>query len=150
MDDGFDNYLEAARQRGEVLLSNITIPKGFSQAALYAGLIENGLELAKLVQTEKRDLAAIETHYKLESARLEKAFKQVEAAIEKDYQFDMTLLQVTSGFIQSIIDKGSHDVALALYERMLSGFRGSPLEVILSRTSDTSSPLRFTPAKKYY
>src|ERR1700761_9343402 len=94
-DDEMAGLLASARARGQQAVGTGTLPAGIDKFTVYAGLISSALELGKLIETEERDLKAIDTHYAIEMARISAAFREVEAAMLADFQRDSSLRDKT-------------------------------------------------------
>jgi hypothetical protein len=133
------SLIVAARERGTRVLKSALIPPGLDHFTVYAGLISSALELAKLIQTEKRDLAAIQAHHDLEAERIRLAFREVEAAMLVDFQRDMALRERTFQAINLLIEVGEYDIALKFYERMVDGFTQGALETIIEHRNNIAS-----------
>lgn len=130
--------LEAARRRGRETFGS-ALPVGLDNITAYVGLIGSALELAKLIHTEKRDLAAIDSHHKLEMTRMEAAFREVEIAMVADFQNDSSLRDKSFEIIHTLVASGQNEIALKFYERMISGFSGGALENIIQLRNKATS-----------
>lgn len=127
--------LAAARERGQKILAGAPPLTGLDQVAVYVGLIGSALELAKLVQTEERDLKVIEAHYSIEISRINAAFKETEMAMQLAFDRDHSLRAKTFKVIELLISANQHEIALKFYERMLDGFSNITLDSLLARHS---------------
>ncbi|HET7231855.1 MAG TPA: hypothetical protein VFJ16_17720 [Longimicrobium sp.] len=139
MADEPGSFLVVARERGDRVLKSALIPPGLDHFTIYAGLISSALELAKLIQTEKRDLAAIQAHHDVEVERIRLAFREVEAAMLVDFQRDIALRERTFEAINLLIEVGEYDIALRFYERMVDGFTRGALETIIAHRNHIAS-----------
>lgn len=123
--------LVAARERGSSTVGGTPIPPELDYFTVYVGLIGSALELGKLVQTEKRDVQAIQRHYKAEMARINAGFKKIESAMLLDFQHDATLKDKTFESINMLIAAGQYEIALEFQKRMIEGFRPGALETVV-------------------
>jgi hypothetical protein len=113
------DLLESARTRGNKALEGVVLPSGLEHFTVYAGLIGSALELAKLIQTEQRDLTVIDSHYKLARANMEAAFSEVEKAMQSDFNRDESLKAKTFEAITQLIAAGQYDIASTAVPLML-------------------------------
>jgi hypothetical protein len=123
--------LAAARRRGEDTMTGVVIPPGLDHFTMYVGLIHSSLELAKLKQTEARDLMVIGNHYEIESARIQAAFREVEAAMMADFQRDESLKDKNFQAITMLIAAGQYELASEFHKRFMESLKRSSLEVLL-------------------
>ena len=131
--------LSAARKRGNQTVEGIVLPAGLDQFTVYAGLIGNALELAKLIQTEERDLTVIDNHYKLSLANMEAAFAEVEKAMTQDFARDESLKLKTFEAITHLIAVGQFEIASEFHKRLIDGFNRSSLDAILAHRNTMAS-----------
>jgi hypothetical protein len=122
--------LSQARIRGREAFGCV-LPAGLDNLTTYVGLIGSALELGKLIQTEARDLAAIDTYYKIEIARMDSAFREVEIAMVADFKRDASLREKSFESINLLIAAGQHEIALKLYELLVGGFARGALESLI-------------------
>jgi len=123
--------LAAARERGTRALAGATLPAGLDQVAVYVGLISSALDLAKLIQTEERDLQTIGTHHEREVAKITAAFREVERGMLSDFDHNSALRAQTFEIIEKLIAAGQHEIALKFYERMIDGFKQGAMEGLI-------------------
>lgn len=128
-----DSYLAEARARGAKAMGSTILAPGLDNFTVYVGLIGSALELGKLIKTEKRDLAAIETHHEREMGRIATAFREVEMAMLSDFQKESTLRDRTFDSIELLIAAGQHEIASEFHKRLMDGFQRSALELIVER-----------------
>lgn len=130
-DDAAMDLFQQARMRGEQATQGQLLPPGLDHFTVYAGLIGNALELAKLVQTEQRDMAVIESHYAIATAQIDAAFKEVEAAMLADFERDQSLKDRTFEAITQLIAAGQYAIASEFHKRLIDDFQRSSLDSIL-------------------
>ena len=131
--------LQSARDRGNKAMEGVVIPSGLDHFTVYAGLIGSSLELAKLVQTEERDLTVIENHYNLAKANMEAAFAEVERAMQTDFERDESLKAKTFEAITQLIAVGQFDIASEFHKRLIDGFNRSSLDAILTHRNNIAA-----------
>jgi hypothetical protein len=129
--------LTAARDRGTRAVGTAVIPPGLDHFTVYAGLIGSALELAKLIQTEERDLKVIDSHYQIETQRISAAFREVEAAMIADFKRDESLKEKTFEMIQMLIAAGQFEVAGEFHGRLINSFQRPALEAIIEHRKVT-------------
>jgi hypothetical protein len=126
-----DRLLTEARERGSKVLGSLAVPQHFGNVTVYIGLIESALELAKLIQTEERDLTVIGAHHEQERMRIEVAFREIEMAMQTDFQRETELRSRTMDIIERLIASDQSEIALKFYERLLDGFRRGAFEQMI-------------------
>lgn len=131
--------LQSARDRGNRALEGVVLPSGLDHFTVYAGLIGSTLELAKLIQTEQRDLNVIESHYKLAKANMEAAFAEVEKAMQTDFERDESLKAKTFEAITQLITVGQYEIASEFHKRLIDGFNRSSLDAILAHRNNMAA-----------
>ncbi len=126
-----ESLLSAARQRGSDTMGSAIIPPGLDHFTAYVGLISSALELAKLIQTEERDLTVISNHHQIEMANISAAFKEVESAMLADFQRDQSLKEKTFESINLLIAAQQYEIASEFHKRLIEGFKRGALETII-------------------
>lgn len=110
-------FLVAARQRGVDTLGSAKLGDGFDNLTAYVGLVSSALELAKLRQTETRDLRAIEAHYEIERAKIEAGFQQIETALLLDFENQRAERSSVYEIIKILIAAGKFEHAGEMHKR---------------------------------
>ena len=131
--------LESARTRGNKALEGVVLPSGLDHFAVYAGLIGSALELAKLIQTEQRDLTVIDSHYKLAKANMEAAFAEVEKAMLSEFAQNESNRTHTFEMISQLIAVGQYEIASEFHKRLVENFSRSPLDAILKHRNNMAA-----------
>lgn len=131
MGDAGDDFLFAARERGQAALAGAPLPAGLDQFATYAGLIGSALDLGKLIATEKRDLHAIGSHHDLRMAEITCAYQEVEAAMLADFERDEGLRAKTFAMIDKLMEAGEFAIAAEVHRRLIDGAAKPALATIL-------------------
>lgn len=135
-DESRDALLGDARRRGEAMMGGIGLAPGLDQLTIYAGLVGSALELAKLIQTEQRDLTVIHHHHDIEIAKIDAAFGEIEQALLADFQSDETLRKETFSMIEKLIAAGQFEIASVFHQRLFDGPKRSLLELVVQRRND--------------
>lgn len=130
-EDNAADLLFAARERGTQAVGGMPLAAGLDHFAVYAGLIGSALELAKLIQTEQRDMTVIHHHYEINVAQISAAFEEVEKAMQADFERDETLKARTFEAINQLIAAGQYEIAGEFHKRLIDGFKQGSLEAIL-------------------
>ena len=131
--------LESARTRGNKALEGVVLPSGLDHFAVYAGRIGSALELAKLIQTEQRDLTVIDSHYKLAKANMEAAFAEVEKAMLSEFAQNESNRTHTFEMISQLIAVGQYEIASEFHKRLVENFSRSPLDAILKHRNNMAA-----------
>lgn len=109
--------LVAARKRGEDTLGAMRLPTGSDNLTAYIGLVSSALELAKLRQTETRDLRVIEAHYEIERAKIEVGFQQIETALLLDFESQRAERSSVYEIIKMLVAAGQYELAGEMHKR---------------------------------
>ena len=123
--------LNDARERGAQSFGNVILPPGLEKFTLYAGLISRAMDLAKVVQTEERDLKIIASHHEIEIARINTAFREVEAAMISDFKTEEDKRAGTFQAIEQLIAAGQYELASEFHKRLIEGQKRTVLETLL-------------------
>lgn len=123
--------LDEARERGSQSFGAFVLPPGMEKFGLYAGLISKTMELAKVVQTEHRDLKVIAAHHEIEITRINAAFREVEAAMVSDFKNEQEQRAQTFAAIDKLFAAGQYEIASEFHKRLIDGQKRSALETVL-------------------
>jgi hypothetical protein len=93
------------------------LPGASDNLAAYIGLISSAIELAKLRQTETRDLRVIEAHYEIERAKIEVGFRHIETALLMDFESQRAERSSVYEAIKMLIAAGQFELAGEFHKR---------------------------------